>query len=562
MTVSDPPPGPMRPAGIARALGLALLVSAPMFYQLGRWPLLDPDEGRNAEVAREMLALGSWAVPHFNDLPFLDKPPLLFWSVAAAFRTLGTTETAARLPSALAGLAVVLLTMAAARMLLDRRAAFWASVVVATSPLVLVYARLTIFDMPFTALVTLALVCLLRRRLGGRADVWIPLAGVAVGLAVLTKGPVGIALPLLAWAAARGALPPAPPTGRRPVLLACLLCLAIVAPWLIMVARQEPAFLRYAIVDETLLRFTSTARFHRGEPVYYPLLISGIGLGIWTAVLIGTAPLLFRGAGATERQRIAMRFAARAAAAIILFFSLSASKRAGYVLPAFMPLALLVAVAVTMVAQRAAASVRVAAIVAVGVAIAFAAVEWDPAAMASLSQGDSSGALTSSLLIAAGAVFLGWGALVLSVGRRWSMAPVALAAAFAPGLYLGLQGPLAPFAEGRSARTLASAVPADATVVSFRHFRPSLPFYLARPVQLATADGHELTSNYVSSQSDRFLADGRLMTPAAARSTIRAASPVYVLTGASWARSMPRFRATPLAFVMRDRHSALWLAHD
>ncbi|HEV7734262.1 MAG TPA: glycosyltransferase family 39 protein [Candidatus Binatia bacterium] len=562
MTVSHAGPGTLRPAGIARALGLALIVSAPMFYQLGRWPLLDPDEGRNAEVAREMLELGSWAVPRFNDLPFLDKPPLLFWSIAAAFRGLGITEVAARLPSALAGLAVVLLTMAAARMLLDRRTAFWAAAVVATSPLVLVYARLTIFDMPFTAFVTLALVCLLRRRLGGRADVWLPMAGVAIGLAVLTKGPVGIALPLLAWAAARGALPPAPPTGRRPVLLACLVCLAIVAPWLIMVARDEPAFLRYAIVDETVLRFTSTARFHRGEPFYYPLFVSGIGMGIWSAVLIGTAPLLFRGTGATDRQRIALRFAARAAAAIILFFSVSASKRAGYVLPAFVPLGLLVAVAITMASQRAAAAVRVAAIVAVGVAIVFAAIEWDPMAMASLSQGDGSGALTSSLLVVVGAICLVWGALVFGARRRWALAPVALAAAFGPGLYLGVQGPLMPFAEGRSAKQLASQVPAGATIVSFRHFRPSLPFYLGRPVQLATADGHELTSNYVSSQLQRFLNDGRLMTPASARSAIRDTSMVYVLTGASWTASLPRFRATPLTFVARDRRSALWLARD
>ncbi|HTD27052.1 MAG TPA: glycosyltransferase, partial [Candidatus Elarobacter sp.] len=88
-------------------LGLALLALAafPFVYALGRWPLIEPDEGRNAEVAREMLALGQWSVPHLNGLPYLDKPVLLFWMIAGAFRVLGVSELAARLPSVLGALA-------------------------------------------------------------------------------------------------------------------------------------------------------------------------------------------------------------------------------------------------------------------------------------------------------------------------------------------------------------------------------------------------------------------------------------------------------------------------
>src|SRR5213078_775929 len=152
-------------------------------------------------VAREMLALGQWSVPHYNGLPYLDKPVLLFWMIAAAFRALGVSELAARLPSVVGALATVLLTYDLVRVLAGRRRALLAAAVLATAPMVLAYARLVIFDMPLTALVTL------------------PLAGLAMGLATLTKGPVGIAVPLLAWLAARGALPrPARRSGAGPIL--------------------------------------------------------------------------------------------------------------------------------------------------------------------------------------------------------------------------------------------------------------------------------------------------------------------------------------------------------
>src|SRR5205814_1220812 len=89
---------------LASAPPLLALAAFPFLYALGRWPLIEPDEGRNAEVAREMLALGQWSVPHYNGLPYLDKPVLLFWMIAAAFRALGVSELAARLPSVVGAL--------------------------------------------------------------------------------------------------------------------------------------------------------------------------------------------------------------------------------------------------------------------------------------------------------------------------------------------------------------------------------------------------------------------------------------------------------------------------
>ena len=90
---------PIRWARIGSGIALVVVVSASLFGGLGLWPLIEPDEGRNAETAREMLASGDWLVPHFNGLPFLDKPVFLFWMIAGAFRVFGVNEGAARLPS-------------------------------------------------------------------------------------------------------------------------------------------------------------------------------------------------------------------------------------------------------------------------------------------------------------------------------------------------------------------------------------------------------------------------------------------------------------------------------
>src|SRR5213594_2013119 len=235
--------------------------------------------------------LGRWPVPHFNGLPYLDKPALFFWLMAAVFRVLGTGELAARLPAAVGALATIALTFAIGRLLFPgRRHALLAGLIVASTPLVIAFGRLAIFDMPFTALVTAALFCLLRARLAGGDRLWLPLAGLAMGLATLTKGPVGLAVPLVAWWAGRGALPASARPARPAVLAAVGAAAVVIAPWLVTIAREEPGFVRYALVDETLLRFASVARFHRGGPVYYYAGVLAWGLGAWAVVLVAGLP--------------------------------------------------------------------------------------------------------------------------------------------------------------------------------------------------------------------------------------------------------------------------------
>jgi 4-amino-4-deoxy-L-arabinose transferase-like glycosyltransferase len=538
------------------ALGAVLLAIAalPFFHRLGRWPLIEPDEGRNAEVAREMLSLGHWAVPHFNALPYLDKPAMLFWLTGGSFAVSGVNEFAARLPAAVSAVATVALTYSLARMLTDRSRAVFAAAVIATAPLVVVFSRLAIFDMPFTAFVTLALWCLVRARVGGGAAWLVPGAALAMAAATLTKGPVGLALPLLAWIIGRGALtPPRERTSRATVLLAALLFVAAVGSWLGVVLRSEPDFLRYALVDETFLRFTSVARFHRGAPFYFYPLTLAWGFGPWCVVLIAAAPDLVRLRRLDTRDARAARFAARAAVAMLLFFSLSASKRPQYILPALVPLAILAAVGGRRQPERAAAGLGILGAMAVvgGVALALAASQGLHL------EGPERSAASSSVLAIAGVAFAVWGALTLAARRLGAWPALACAALLTPALGLLLLRPLEPWANTRSARTLASLLPPDAKVISFQAFHTSLPFYLGRPVPLLSRTAGELTSNYVCAQRARFGNDANLVPPRALRTILASGESVYVITRPSKLDTVAQLSDETLHSVYADTRSVL-----
>lgn len=543
-----------RKRGLRVAVALAALgVLALLFlYRLGAWPLTEPDEGRNAEVAREMLQLGNWSVPHFNHLPYLDKPVLLFWAMAAAYRAIGISEFAARLPSALAAIATVALTFAIARALLGARRAVVAALCVATTPLVLVFARAAVFDMLLTFLVTAALFALLQARRSGNVWRWWLFAGVTIGLAVLCKGPIGVAVPLLAWFAGRGALPA---MQRRatliPAVAAVLLGTAVVLPWVALVHRYEPGFLRYALVDETFLRATKVEGFRRGGPFYYYAGVLAWGAGVWGLLLLTLAPALVRHGRAGGNDANAIAFAARAAAAIILFFSVLASKRPQYILPALVPIAVLIATGADAEPQRIALTVRLLGGIALLtgiVSLIMGRVEFTPA-LGHLR------VVTPAVVTAAGFVLTGWGLLAVATAR-WPPAALGCAALLVPVLGLRMLGPVGVYAESRSARDIARNIPAGSKVVCLQTFHTSLPFYLRRPVLLVTRDGHELTSRYVTAMRDRFMGSEYLQPVERFADVVAADGDIVVLTKEQ-AKYVTRLARRPFVPLYSQRRNIL-----
>ena len=125
----------------------ALLVAAIMLFSgLGSVPLMQPDEGRNSEVAREMAVTGSWLVPTLEGHPYLDKPAAYFAAVAVTIRLFGANEWGARLPSALCELLILVMVYVFAKRQYDSATAALAVIVVATSPMVFAFSRIVIMD--------------------------------------------------------------------------------------------------------------------------------------------------------------------------------------------------------------------------------------------------------------------------------------------------------------------------------------------------------------------------------------------------------------------------------
>jgi 4-amino-4-deoxy-L-arabinose transferase-like glycosyltransferase len=195
--VADPSGTERPPSRKGDLLALAALALVLFLPALGERALWNPDEGRYAEVAREMRVLGEWALPHLNGEVYAQKPPLLFWAMnLASLVTGGLNEHAARLPSALAALAAMLLTYRIGRRFFGRRAGLLSAVALATSVKILWQGRFGQIDMLLTALVAAGVWFWVRGYTEERPRLYL-LFFLFAGLATLAKGPVGLLPPLL-----------------------------------------------------------------------------------------------------------------------------------------------------------------------------------------------------------------------------------------------------------------------------------------------------------------------------------------------------------------------------
>jgi 4-amino-4-deoxy-L-arabinose transferase-like glycosyltransferase len=143
------------------AVLLLLLVSyLQFFHQLGGLGLVGPDEPRYAQVAREMAASGDFVTPRLHGEPWFEKPILYYWMAAAAFKALGVSELAARLPSAMAGLLGVVAVFLVGRHWVSTRCGLAAALILASSPMYLSLARAASTDMILTSALAMSLACI------------------------------------------------------------------------------------------------------------------------------------------------------------------------------------------------------------------------------------------------------------------------------------------------------------------------------------------------------------------------------------------------------------------
>ncbi len=319
-----------------------LIAAALLAAGLGRMSLVDPDEGRYAAAAREMIRTGDPIVPRFNGEPRLNKPPLLYWLMAGAFILLGPGESAARLPSLVAAAATLGLILWWARIRMAPAMGRSAVSVLATCAIFFACARLATTDMLLTLWITATLLtwheAAVTTDRGSKRRLALA-SGLACGLAAMTKGPVGIVLPGLVIAVTAAV------TGKRGMItlrgLAIALCgqALVVGPWLYaLIGRVGLAEVAGILSRETGDRIAGGLDHPR--PFYYLLANFWVTFLPWSlaAPLALWRSLPRRGSGETAGP-----FLAAWLGTVLIFFSLVADKNDAYLLPAAPALALLVA---------------------------------------------------------------------------------------------------------------------------------------------------------------------------------------------------------------------------
>lgn len=458
---------------------LVLVLAATLYLvRLGHPPLFDPDEARFARTSVEMARTGDLVVPRFLGEPRLQKPPLLHWAQAALFATFGPDEFLARLPSALAALGTVFLAGLAARRKFGAEAAAWTAASLGSMPLVVLIARSGVTDAILAVHVSAAVFLDLAPPSEDRSGKPV-LFGVLLALGFLSKGPIGVLLPLVIVLAGRTASGAEVWPGWRTIGLASATTAAVVAPWGLALLDRVGWPAIQAVVESELAGRIIEGAGHPEPPWFYLVALPVVTLPWVPAIVIAGARALGRW---TDPQSRTARYAVAGLLAGIGLLSLSEGKVASYLLP-LMPLAAL------LVAREVGESLRgpslrcgslllvamsllaeAVAIAAVGPRFVEASGLWLPAAMAGV------------LVVGAAGTTLGW------VTRRPRAAWAAAAAAQAAAIAVLVWFPPHELLERRSTAYLVRASPelkGPEPIVMAMDPHPSLSFYTGRVPEFA-----------------------------------------------------------------------------
>lgn len=472
------------------------------FLALGRVPLLEPDEGRYTEIPREMLQSGNWILPHLNGVRYFEKPPLYYWLNAASINVFGLTPFASRFWSAAFGLLGLLVIYRLVRRSLSERTARLSVAILATSPLYLALARLTIIDMTVSFFITVTLSCFFLAQ--DETDrtrarwLWYGMFA-AAALAVLSKGLIGIVLPggvigLYILLTRQWRILP-----RVPWITGGGLFLLIALPWHLMAAMRDSGFLWFYFVHEHFLRFL-TPISDRQEPFWFFVPVIAWALLPWTAFLPAAAATFWRGSRSRGLLRLEPGLPLYLwlwAGVIFLFFSSSNSKLIPYILPAIPPLAVLAACEVDGLLGGTASSRRWTK-VQVGIAV-LAMVLFGSAFLAAglgaVKAFSPPGEVFPMVVLSAAlTILLSCYALGLAARGRWPRA-VASMILCACALFACVWSAAPVIERARSTRKMAAFLksnmkPGD-RLIAYRYYPQTLPVYLERTISVAAFTGEQ-----------------------------------------------------------------------
>jgi 4-amino-4-deoxy-L-arabinose transferase-like glycosyltransferase len=327
---------------------LWVVLAAVWFATVPVRPLVDPDEGRYAEIPREMVATGDWITPRLNGLKYFEKPPLQYWATAASYSLFGVSEWTARLWTVGLGFLCLPMVFGWTARLYGRGAAFAAATALAVSPYFELIAHLNLLDAGFAFWLGGAVFAFTLGQSSPEGSAserrWMILAWLGAALAVLSKGiVVGVltGATLVAYTVVERDVRP----WRRLHLLSGLaLFLLVTVPWFVAVSARNPSFAQFFFIHEHFARFLTKVH-KRTEPWWYFLSLLGIGALPWLL----TVPAALRRAWLESDRDIKfkpLKFILIFSGITLLFFSISESKLAPYILPMMPALAAVIGASV------------------------------------------------------------------------------------------------------------------------------------------------------------------------------------------------------------------------
>jgi len=463
--------------------GLAVLLVVVWLAALANRPLFNPDEGRYAEIPREMLSGGDWVIPHLNGLDYIEKPPLQYWATASMYRLFGVSEFSARLYTALTALGTVALIGLLGARIGGRETGWRAAAVLAGMIMVIVLGQLITLDMSLTFYMTASFTgFLLAQRPGDGAPKWMLLAWIAAALGVLTKGLVAAAIPAAVLVIYSLCSRDFAPWSRLRLSWGLPLFLVIVVPWHWLASLRLDDFLQFFFVHEHFARYLTKVA-DREEPWWFFGMVFLIGTVPWTVpalrvIFSGWRDRALKGPfSPTFFLWIWVLF-------VCVFFSLSDSKLMPYILPAMPALAVLIAALPTATLKR---DFLITAVVTAAVGLGLGVASFYLPALVPESPNRPYFLTLAKPLREVAALLLVSGVFVWVQGAR---------DATRAGVFLGVGWCLAGLLLMRAATLLApiysgidlaKALPPadrDAPLYSVRTYDQSLTFYLQRTVML------------------------------------------------------------------------------
>ncbi len=313
-----------------RLLYLVLVLAFLMLATANFWGVIETSEARYAEVGREMFRSGDWLHPTLLNIYHYHKPPLTYWLTAAAYSLFGVNPFAARFFLTIAFcIQVFLVHRIALHLFKNEQTAYFAALVYATLPIVLISVRGLTTDAYLTTFVLSGVYSWIRF-LETRKAMFLYGMAAAMGLGFLTKGPVVLVIPIFAMAGLRRWYPSAPISSLR-VAFAVLIFLLISFSWFTFLTAEDPVFADYFFFRHLVDRVAHAEVFSRAKPWYYYLpMIPVIYLPWIGMVLPGSQE---RAGTATEGRRLTRRLAIWWFLGPLIVFSMFTSKLVLYILP-------------------------------------------------------------------------------------------------------------------------------------------------------------------------------------------------------------------------------------